>query len=155
MLASFIWLHVASLLQIHWWHIQCVFNLCEFPVVVILEQGTSVYDTMHGFIQDFCRQNFYRRSRNFRCWKFFIDDLFRRKLNTRNILCNVHWPIPILVTKVWRRKLDYAKNLQAKYFIAENILIYSISQNVYMEDMVTFIALVKFYFAKCYCNAKG
>ena len=42
----------------------------------------------------------------------------------QNILCNVHRPIPILVAKVWRRKLDYAKNLQAKYFTSENILIY-------------------------------
>ena len=48
---------------------------------------------------------------------FFIDDLFRRKLNTQNILCNVCRPIPILVTKVWQRNLDYIKNLQAKYFM--------------------------------------
>ena len=51
--------------------------------------------------------------------KFFIDDLFRRKLNTWNILCNVHWPILILVTKIWRRNLDYAK-----YFTGKNIPIY-------------------------------
>ena len=44
----------------------------------------------------------------------------------RNILCNVHRPIPILVAKVWQRKLDYAKNLQAKYFTGENIQIYGI-----------------------------
>ena len=31
-----------------------------------------------------------------------------------------------MVTKVWQRKLDYAKNLQAKYFAGENIPIYSI-----------------------------
>ena len=43
-------------------------------------------------------------------------------LNTRNILCNVRRPIPILVAKVQRRNLDYAKNLaiQAKYFTGEN-----------------------------------
>ena len=39
-----------------------------------------------------------------------VDDLFRRKLNTRNILRNVRRPIPILVAKVWQRNLDYAKN---------------------------------------------
>ena len=40
-------------------------------------------------------------------------------------MCNVHRPIPILVTKVWRRNLDHVKILQAKYFIGENIPIYS------------------------------
>ena len=34
----------------------------------------------------------------------------------RTKYCNVHRPEPILVAKVWRRNLDYAKNLQAKYF---------------------------------------
>ena len=29
-----------------------------------------------------------------------------------------------VVTQAWWQKLDYAKNLQAKYFIGENILIY-------------------------------
>ena len=33
--------------------------------------------------------------------KIFMDNLFQRKLNTRNILCNVPRPIPILVAKVW------------------------------------------------------
>ena len=37
--------------------------------------------------------------------KFFVHDLIRRKLNTRNIFCNVHQPIPILVAKVWQRNL--------------------------------------------------
>ena len=37
----------------------------------------------------------------------------------RNILCNVRRPIPILVAEVWRRKLDYAKNLQAKYLTSK------------------------------------
>ena len=34
--------------------------------------------------------------------------------------------MPILVAKVWRQNLDYmyAKNLQAKYFISQNIPIY-------------------------------
>ena len=32
----------------------------------------------------------------------------------------------ILVAKVWRRNLDYVKNLQVKYFISENIPIYGI-----------------------------
>ena len=27
--------------------------------------------------------------------------------------------IPILVAKIWRRNLDYAKNLQVKYFTGE------------------------------------
>ena len=57
---------------------------------------------------------------------FFVDNLFRRKLNTQNILCNVCRPIPVLVAEVWRRNLDYAKNLQAKYFTGENIPIYGI-----------------------------
>ena len=30
---------------------------------------------------------------------------------------------PILVTKIWQQKLDYAKTLQAKYLSGENILI--------------------------------
>ena len=32
--------------------------------------------------------------------------------------------IPILDAKVWRRNLDYAKNLQVKYFTNDNIPIY-------------------------------
>ena len=56
--------------------------------------------------------------------KFFDNDLFQQKLNMRNILCNVRRPTPILVAKIWQRKLDYAKNLQAKYFTGENIPIY-------------------------------
>ena len=48
----------------------------------------------------------------------------------RNILCNVRQPIPILVTKVLRRNLDYAKNLQVKYFTGKNIPIYSKSKAV-------------------------
>ena len=50
----------------------------------------------------------------------------------RNILCNVCRPIPILVTKVWRRKLDYAKNLRVKYFTGENMLrlhVYDLQKN--------------------------
>ena len=44
--------------------------------------------------------------------KIFINDLFRRKLNTRNILRSVRWPIPILVAKVWRQNLDFTgKNI--------------------------------------------
>ena len=43
------------------------------------------------------------------------------------ILCNVRRPIPILVAKVWQRKLDYVKFLQAKYFTSKNIPIYGIS----------------------------
>ena len=41
--------------------------------------------------------------------KIFIDDLFRWKLNTWNILRNIRGPIPILVAKVWWRNLDYVK----------------------------------------------
>ena len=62
-------------------------------------------------------------SRNFHRQNFFVNDLFLRKLNTPNILHNVHRPIPILVAKVWRRNLDYAKNLQV------NILPAKISQS--------------------------
>ena len=51
---------------------------------------------------------------------------FWRKSITWNILCNVHQPILILVAKIWQRKLDYAKYLQTKYFIGENIPIYGI-----------------------------
>ena len=49
------------------------------------------------------------------------------------ILCNAHRPIPVLVAKVWQRKLDHAKNLQAKYFTGENILIYGISNDFYIH----------------------
>ena len=59
------------------------------------------------------------------CKKIF-DKLFRQKLNTQNTLCNVRRPIQILVAKVWQQNLDYVKNLQAKYFTSENILIYGI-----------------------------
>ena len=69
----------------------------------------------------------YSRSWNFRC---FIDDLFWRKLNMQNILCNVRQPIPILVAKVRRRNLDYTKNLQVKYFTGENIPIYGIDHSI-------------------------
>ena len=31
---------------------------------------------------------------------------------------------PISMTKVWRQNLNYAKNLQAKYFTGENIPLY-------------------------------
>ena len=34
--------------------------------------------------------------------EIFIDNLFRRKLSTQNIVCTVHQPIPILVAKVWQ-----------------------------------------------------
>ena len=34
----------------------------------------------------------------------------------------------VLVAKVWRRKLDYTKNLRAKYFTGENIRIYGTLQ---------------------------
>ena len=51
---------------------------------------------------------------------------FSNENSTREIFCvtYVHQPIPILVAKVWQRKLDYAENLQAKYFTGENIPIY-------------------------------
>ena len=47
--------------------------------------------------------------------------------------CSVRRPIPILVAKDWRQKLDYAKkfNLQVKYFTGENILIYGSSKSKY------------------------
>ena len=44
----------------------------------------------------------------------------------RSILCNVCQPISILVARVWRRKLDYTKILQVRYFTGENIPIYGI-----------------------------
>ena len=55
--------------------------------------------------------------------KFFVNDLFQRKLNTQNILCNVCQPIPIFVTEVWRRNLDYAK------IYKRNILLAKVSQS--------------------------
>ena len=36
--------------------------------------------------------------------------------------------------EVWRRNLDYAKNLQAKYFTSENIPIYGIICIYYTND---------------------
>ena len=33
----------------------------------------------------------------------------------------------ILVTKVWRQNLDYAKNLQVEYLTGENIPVYGIA----------------------------
>ena len=56
--------------------------------------------------------------------EIFVVDFFQQKLNTQNILHNVCQPIPILVAKVWQQTLDYAKNLQVKYFTGENIPIY-------------------------------
>ena len=55
--------------------------------------------------------------------KYFCWWPFRQKLYMRNILCNVCWPIPILVDKVWRWKLDYAK------IYKQNILPANISQS--------------------------
>ena len=46
------------------------------------------------------------------------------KLNLQNILRNVRQPMLILVSKVWQRNLDYAKNLQA------NILLTKIFQSM-------------------------
>ena len=66
--------------------------------------------------------------------KYFVD-LFQRKLNMQNILCDVRQPIPILITKVWRQNLDYAKNLQAKYFTSENIPIYG----SYVRDVLVWL----------------
>ena len=40
-------------------------------------------------------------------------------------ISNIFQPIPIFIASLWRRKLDYAKILQVKYFTGENILIYS------------------------------
>ena len=54
----------------------------------------------------------------------------------RNILCNVRRPIPILIAKVWRRNLDYTKNLQAKYFTHENILIYGTRQTYMYQPVI-------------------
>ena len=73
--------------------------------------------------------------------KIFVVEVFssitfsNENLNTRNILCNVRQPILILVAKVWRRNLDYAKNLQAKYFTGENIPIYgNRASGIYTQD---------------------
>ena len=52
-------------------------------------------------------------------------------------------PIPIFVARFWRRKLDYAKILQAKYFTGENIPIYGTYHEVpeckcgYCEDDIS------------------
>ena len=46
--------------------------------------------------------------------KTFRRQLLWEKLNTRNILHNVHQPIPILVAQVWQRNLDYVKILLTK-----------------------------------------
>ena len=90
--------------------------------------------------------------------KIFVDDLFQQKLNTRNILCNVRRPIAILVAKVWWWKLYYAKNLQAKYFIGENIPIYGnthLSHNIHFHlewkclffsvTWLTYLSLIQYY----------
>ena len=57
----------------------------------------------------------------------------------RTILRNVRQPIPILVTEVWRQNLDYAKNLQAKYFIGKNIPIYSTSSFLSLNSQIAMI----------------
>ena len=54
----------------------------------------------------------------------FSSMTFTTKIKHAKYLCNIRRPIPILVAKVRRRNLDYAKNLLAKYFNGENILIY-------------------------------
>ena len=55
------------------------------------------------------------------------------------------------VAKVWRQNLDYAKNLQAKYFTSENIPIYGIYciignfhgvQFLWMVDLYHFMGLI-------------
>ena len=52
---------------------------------------------------------------------------FLTKIKHAKHLCNIRRPMPILVTQVWQRNLDYAKNLQAKYFTSKNIMIYGTS----------------------------
>ena len=56
--------------------------------------------------------------------KNFSSTTFSDKDKTH--LYNVYRPIPISIAKVWQWNLDYAKKLQAKYFISENIPIYGI-----------------------------
>ena len=68
--------------------------------------------------------------------KIFSSTTFSdENLNMQNILCNIRRPIPILVAKIWQRNLDYAKNLQAKYFTGENIPIYgNRTSGIYTQD---------------------
>ena len=52
-------------------------------------------------------------------------------------ILNIFRPIPIFVARLWRRKLDYAKILQAKYFTGENIPIYGMWVDLYQVIKVT------------------
>ena len=88
----------------------------------------------------FLTLSFYIVDREIFVVKNFSSTIFWQKLNTRNILCNVCQPIPILVAEVWQRNLDYAKNLQAKYFTGENILIYG----TYKTWLLPMFALMKY-----------
>ena len=56
--------------------------------------------------------------------KIFCRRPFLTKIEHTNVLYNICQPIPISVAEVQRQKLDYTKNVQAKYFTSENILIY-------------------------------
>ena len=93
--------------------------------VTVEAEGNTLVEAIYTGSQ-YYRNDTYHRWQNFHHYNIFVNNLFQRKLNTRNILCNICQPIPILVAKVWRRKLDYMKNLQAKYFTGENIPIYGI-----------------------------
>ena len=55
---------------------------------------------------------------------FVVKNFLSTTFSDKIFCSNVRRPIPILVTKVWRRNLDYTKNLQANYFTSENIPIY-------------------------------
>ena len=70
--------------------------------------------------------NFYTVDYEIAVVKNFSSTTFSDEIEHAKYLCNVRRPIPILVANVWWRNLDYVKNLQAKYFISENIPIYSI-----------------------------
>ena len=59
-----------------------------------------------------------------------------------NVLHNICRPIPILVAKVWRWNLGYAKNLQAKYFTGKNIPIYGIPLYLVVHGIIILMFLI-------------
>ena len=63
--------------------------------IVKVSQSMSQLARIFVFEELFLLQFGYHRSQNFYRLKIFVDDLFQQKLNTWNILHNVHRPIPI------------------------------------------------------------
>ena len=80
-----------------------MFTMTQFTNMYKGTKFVKVYPSKvsHYVVQCLCNYKHGVDREIFVIKKFFIDDLFRQKLNTQNILCNIRRPIPIFVAKVW------------------------------------------------------